>query len=279
MRNSVLLLLLAFACPVAGRAAEAPTVILTSDSEHYRQALEGFSEAWGSTLTVIAAAAPLPKGARAFVTFGGRAAARAWPKDAVVVACLAPLLLSVEDDAVTSVSILPEPAQVITRAAALVPGLGVLRVLWSSDASRADAEALAAAGTGRGVTVLLERVSPPSSLPVVLRELKGKTDGLWLMPDPALVSADNIAVLRDYAAVKKIPFLSATEGLAERGATATIAASFRDMGRAAAASLRARLDGTAGPEVSHPARVIVTVNAAAARDLGLRSESADKVLP
>lgn len=254
---------------------------MSSDSQRYLQALAGFTEAWGSTVPVVAAGAPLPAEARVFAAFGGMAAAREWPRDAVVVACLAPSIAVVPDDAVTHVSLLPDSGVLVSRARSLFPALRVLRVLWSSELSRDDVEAIVRAGDERGVIVLSERVMPPSRLPDHLRELHGKADALWLMPDPTLVTADNFAILREYAASKKLPLLAPTEGLAELGATAAIAVTFRDMGRAAAVSLRARLAGGAEPEVVRAGRVTVIVNAAAARAAGLSPEieSADKVLP
>jgi len=273
--------LLALALLGARAASAAPTGVLSSDSGHYRQALEGFSEAWGSTVAVVAAGAPLPADARVFVAFGGRAAAREWPSDAVVVACLAPSATTGPNDRVTHVSLLADPSVLITRLRGLFPKLKVLRVIWSSETSRDDTDALVKAAAERGVAVLSERVSPPSRLPASLRELRGEADALWLMPDPALVTAENFAILREYAAARRLPFVAPTEGLAERGATAVIAVTFRDMGRAAAASLRARLDGRGEAETVRSDRVVVTVNGSAARAIGLvgRFESADKVLP
>lgn len=260
-------------------SAEGPAAVLSSDSPPYRQALEGFTEAWGSSVTVVAAGGSLPAQAWAFAAVGGKAAGRRWPRDAVVVALLAPSVADDPGDAMSRVSLLPEPRALVARMRALVPGLRVLRIFWSSEPARVDAEALAAAGERQGVVVLSERVTPASSLPGRLRSLAPEADALWLMPDPALVTEANFAVLREYAAARKIPLLAPTEGLAERGATATIAATYADMGRAAALSLRARLAGRAEPEVVYPARLSVTANGPAARAVGLSLEAADKVLP
>ena len=274
-----LAVLLALFC--AGPAAAGPTAVLSSDSGHYRQALEGFTEAWGSTVPVVAADAPFPAEARVFVAFGSKAAAREWPRDSVVVVCLTPSVAAVPDDPVTHVSLLPDPEILVKRMLDLVPTLKTLRLFWSSETSRDDAEALVKAGAGSGVAVLSERVSPPARLPEFLRGLHGKADALWLMPDPALVNEGNFAVLREYASAEKVPLLAPIEGLAERGAAATIAVTFREMGRVAAGTLRARLDGRAEPEFVRAGRVNVTVNAAAARAVvpALRLEGADKNLP
>ncbi|MCR4296153.1 MAG: hypothetical protein NUW21_11515 [Elusimicrobia bacterium] len=260
-------------------SAEGPAAVMSSDSPHYRQALAGFLEAWGSSVPVVAPGRSLPPEAWAFAAIGSKAAARRWPRDAVVVACLAPSVVSDPDDAVTRVSLLPAPEALVARMRALVPNLWVLRIFWSSESSRVDTEALVWAGERQGLVVLSERVTPASRLPGYLRSLRGKADALWLMPDPALVTEENFAILREYAAAREIPLLAPTEGLAERGATATIAASYRAMGRAAALSLRARLAGRTEPEIVYPRGATVTANGPAARAVGLKLESANKVLP
>lgn len=280
MRISLLLMALSGAV-AAGGSPTPPVAVLSSDSVHYRQALDGFTEAWGSTVTVVSAGQLPPPQAWAFVAIGSKAAARRWPRDAVVVSCLAPSAAAGEGEGVTRVSLLPDPAILVSRLRALAPKLHVLRVLWTSESSRGDTEALVAAGENQGLVVLSERIDPPSLLPQRLRGLGDPTDGLWLMPDPALVNEQSFATVREYAAARKIPFFGPTEGLAERGAAATVSVTFHEMGRAAALALRAKLSGRPGPETVRAARVTVTVNAAAARAAGLgpRFEGADKILP
>lgn len=280
MRIALLLMALSGAVAAGGSPAP-PVAVLSSDSVHYRQALDGFTEAWGSTVTVVSAGQLPPPQAWAFVAIGSKAAARRWPRDAVVVSCLAPSASAGDAAALTRVSLLPDPAILVSRLRALAPKLHVLRVLWTSESSRGDTEALVAAGENQGLVVLSERIDPPSLLPQRLRGLGDPTDGLWLMPDPALVNEQSFATVREYAAARKIPFFGPTEGLAERGAAATVSVTFHEMGRAAALALRAKLSGRPGPETVRAARVTVTVNAAAARAAGLgpRFEGADKILP
>lgn len=265
----------------AGVSSAPPVAVLSSESAHYRQALDGFTEAWGSTVPVILAGQLPPPQAWAFVAIGSKAAARRWPQDAVVVSCLAPSASAGDAAALTRVSLLPDPTILVARLRALAPSLRVLRVFWSSESSRSDTEALVAAGEDQGLVVLSERVDPPSLLPERLRGLDGPADGLWLMPDPALVNEQNFATVREYAAARRIPFFGPTEGLAERGAAATVSVTFREMGRAAALALRAKLNGRPGPETVRAARVTVTVNDPAARAAGLgpKFTGADKVLP
>jgi hypothetical protein len=257
--------------------------VLSSDSGHYRQAYEGFQEEWGSSVPYALLGAPAPAAApAAIVAFGSRAALSQWPASSLLETCLAPGARPRSRGELLRVDMLPDPEALVDRMRKLLPGLKTLRVLWSSDFESEDAAELIAAARARGVAVLEERIEDPDELPQRVRAFAGKADALWLMPDPALVNARNFAALREYAAAARVPFLAPTEGLAEKGATATLAASFRDNGRAAAAALKARLRGGAPTDRVHPRSLFVTVNASAARETGLSVTEAggvDRTVP
>ena len=273
------LLGLALALAGAGARARAAEVlaVLSSDSSHYRQAYEGFKEAWGAPVPA-ATAGSVPAGrVDASVAFGSRAALSEEAASPVLVTCLAPGAVLKRETSVIRVSLLP-PADVLAdRIARLLPGLRALRVLWSSDSERREVDELAAAARARGFAVISERVENPEALPVSLRAFQGRADAFWLMPDPALVNAQNFATLREYAKAARVPFLAPTEGLAEKGATATLAVSFRDLGRAAAEALKARLAGRPVAERVHSDRVAVTLNRAAALETGMDAAAAGGV--
>jgi hypothetical protein len=273
---------LALACAGTARAADV-LAVLSSDSGHYRQAYEGFQEAWGSTVPVFFVGQEIPPGARdAVIAFGSRAAVREGPLTPLLVTCLAPGARPQLLGAQVRVELLPAPSALAAGLKNLLPRMTALRVLWSSEFEREEVDDLAAAAKERGFTVLSERIDDPEDLPARLRAFSGRADALWLMPDPALVNAQNFKTLREYAAAARVPFLAPTEGLAEKGATATLAVSFRDIGRAAAAALKARLQGGASPSHVYSDRMVVTVNAAAAREIGMDLSAkggVDRTLP
>lgn len=273
-------LLPAAAAPAAARDVLA---VLSSDSDHYRQAYEGFQEEWGSSVPYVLLGRgddPAPD-ADAVVAFGSRAAIREWPGSVLLETCLAPGARPARKDAL-DVLLLPEAPALVARMRRLLPGLKVLRVLWSSDLEDAEVGELSDAAAAQGVKVISERVENPARLPEKVRSFAGSADALWLMPDPALVNAKNFAALREYAAAARVPFLAPTEGLAEKGATATLAAPFRDVGRAAAAALKARRRGETVRSPCHPSRIVVTVNESAAKAVGFDLKAAsgvDRVIP
>ena len=272
-------LALAWAAPAR---ASGVLAVLSSDSAHYRQAYEGFQEAWGSSVPVVLVGSVPPGPRDAIVAFGSRAALSEETRGALLVTCLAPGALPRRAGGVIRVSLIPPEAELVSRLKALLPRLESLRVLWSSEFERGEVDDLAAAAKERGLRVISERIENPEDLPARVRAFSGRADALWLMPDPALVNSQNFHILREYAKAARVPFLAPTEGLAEKGATATLAVSFRDVGRAAAAALKERLAGRAVPDHIHPDRVVVTVNAAAARDVGMDLSAAggvDRTIP
>jgi len=273
---------LALACAVPA-GASGVLAVLSSDSGHYRQAYEGFQEAWGSSVPFILLGEPMPAVPRdAIVAFGSRAALKEGPVAPLLVTCLAPgarpQLLGLQ----LRVDLLPSPELLAGSLKKLLPRMKVLRVLWSSDFESGEVAELAAAARARGFSVVSERIEDPEDLPARVRAFAGQADALWLMPDPALVNVGNFKTLREYAEASRIPFLAPTEGLAEKGATATLAVSFRDIGRAAADALKDRLGGKAEPEHVHPDKIVVTVNGTAARAIGMDLRAAtgvDRTLP
>lgn len=255
--------------------------MLSSDSGHYRQAYEGFQKEWGSPVPFSVGGEP-DRRADAVVAFGSKAALRDWSAFPLLVTCLAPGAHPASAREVLRVDLLPEPALLIARMKKLLPRLKVLRVLWSSDYEDAEVGELSEAAESQGVTIRSERVIHPGRLPERLRTLSGQVDAVWLMPDPALVNAANFATLREYSAAARVPFLAPTEGLAEKGATATLAAPFYDVGRAAAAALKARLRGERPRDPAHADRIVVTVNASAARAAGwdlTAAQGVDRTIP
>jgi len=272
---------LALAGAGAARAADV-LAILSSDSSHYRQAYDGFREAWGASVPVAMAGSVPARRVDAIVAFGSRAAQSEEASSPLLVTCLAPGAAPKREGAVIRVSLVPSADELAARMKRLLPGLVRLRVLWTSEYERPDVEELAAAAREHGFSVISQRVEDPDALPARVRAFPGRADALWLTPDPALVNAQNFATLREYARAARIPFLAPTEGLAEKGATATVAVSFRDVGRAAADALKARLEGGSVPGRVHSQRVVVTVNAAAAREIGMDVSPArgvDRTIP
>ena len=271
--------LAAAAClPAAGADIVA---VLSSDSPHYRQAFEGFQEAWGSPVPHFMIDGDTPT-ARVVVAFGSKAALQDWPPETHLVACLAPAARAGRDGGILVVDILPEHLRLFDRIKTVLPRVRTIQILWTSTSQSADVEGLSEDAALAGLTVRAARLPSADALPEALRSIQGRADALFLMPDPVLVNATAFAILKEYSKAARIPFLAPTEGLAEKGATATFAAPFREIGRAAALALKSHLAGTESRPRVHSHVLTVTVSASAAADAGLDVEGlkgVDRIVP
>lgn len=247
MRGLALALLLLPAA-VPARAQEVAAV-LSSDLSAYREALAGFEAAYGSTVPVLSAAARirLSTGTRVVVAFGVKAALKTYPKNVVLVYCLAPTadLEPAGPPRAVYVPMVPRPRGLLARLKKAQPSLKVLAVVWQ-DPSRADYIArLERRADALGLSVLSLQIDGVDELPARLREARDDFDAVWLLPDPQIVTPESFSILRGFSRSTGAPFYAPTEALARRGASGVITVSFREIGRAAAKAAAAAAAGQA----------------------------------
>lgn len=273
------------------RAAAQPVVaVLSSESPVYREALLAFHEAYGAEVptSVLGPGTPrIEPGTRVVVTFGARAALRAYPRRVTVVYSLAPGARLAPPERVgpaVSVQMLPPARDVLLRLRRLQPALDPLLVLWSSPALDEYRREFRRAAEELGLTLIDVELGGPEQVPDLLRRLKRRPGALWIPPDPRIVTPEVFEMLRGYAAAKGVPLYAPTSSLAEAGAAASVGASVKEIGRATADAVRRVEAGEKVPDRVFPERVESTVNLRACAEFGLRLSSealrsAERVLP
>lgn len=271
-----------------GAWAQEVVAVLSSELGPYRQAFDGFQNAFGrpvSTIVLQGQEPTLPSETRIVVTFGGRAAQGPYPDHVLVISCMAPGgAWSRRHGTAIEVPMLPRAAAVLVRLRDIQPTVKRLAVLWASAPFEPYVRDMREAAAAMGITLLAEQLDGPDGLPDRLRALLEMTDALWLLPDPVLVNARSFSVLKEYSWSNRVPFYAPTAGLVEQGATAAIANSFREIGRTAALAARRTLDGESVGATAYPERIEVTVNVTAAGKTGLAIpppalQRVDRVLP
>lgn len=272
-------LLLVCAClaiPGTGGAQEV-VAVLSSELPPYLEALEGFQEAFGKAVRHVSLASGEPSigpETRVVAAFGGKAALKTYPEQAVVIYCLSPgIQLAPNDrrqDAV-KIPMLPRAGFVISRLREFQPALKSLVVFWISEAMAPHIQDMGQAASSFGMTLLDERLASQDDLPERLRwVLRKGADGLWLPPDPVLINARSFALLKAFCQANRIPLYVPTSGLVEQGAVASVSCSFREMGRTAGKAAREALLRNVRPGVSYPEVVETTLNLNAAANIGLQ---------
>lgn len=276
-----LLGLLGFAAALAAEPAAAPApgavaAVLSSDAAYYTEALEGFRAEMGADApaTVLPAVPAWPAGVKVVVAFGARAVRADPPKGAVLVYALAPGTRVEPGRRAVRVAMMPPAPRIIGRLKELMPDARTLAVFWTSAPFEETVRAMREAGSASGIKVWAERVAGEDELPDRLRALRDEPDAIWLPPDPALVTPQNFAVLREYSWARGVPLVAPTAGLAERGAAIALASSYREIGRAAARAAQAALARGRLDAVAYPERLETAINPGAAAKAGLKFTAA-----
>jgi ABC-type uncharacterized transport system substrate-binding protein len=252
-------------------------VVLSSESGPYEEALAGFRESFSqpfATLVLSKGDPDIPKSTHLIVAIGGKAAM--YPYEAwrvPLIYCVAPGVYANREQHTgpqTKVYVSPPPRILLQKLKELQPGLRRLGALWVGESALTYGPALKHEGERLGVTVLTERLKSPDELPDYLRAIKGRADALWIAPDPQLITPQSFGMMRQFALNNSIPLYASIDGLADKGAAASVSVSFHEMGRKAGVMAMQALAGTSEvPTAAYGDTVSVTINTAAAVQSGL----------
>lgn len=261
-------------------AAAAPSVaadaavhaVLSADTRPYQEAWEGFRDELGAQASMGVAGSSIPSAARVVVAFGTKAALAEYPPSVKLIVSMAPSVAAPRRgrSATPRVAMAPDPRALIDGAKSVQPRLTRLAMLWKSEFYGAQyLPLLRAAGKSSGVEIVSVEIDDDEGVPDRLRALYGRVDAMWLPPDPLVVNQTNFLALRDYSLANRVPLYVPVPSLADRGATASIGASFRSVGREAAKVARRILDGADAAPLAFPSPTEITVNRDSAKTVGL----------
>ncbi len=144
-----------------------------------------------------------------------------------------------------------DPEMVLAQFQVFAPDvrrLGILLSVSNSDPSVGRAiQAAREAGYRGARRVTSSRDAPPAGHP-------GDMDGIWLLPDPLVITPSHFNLVRTLANRARVPVLSYTETLVDAGALICVAPDRAAIGRLAAEQVRAVMEPGATPG-SMPAKV------------------------
>lgn len=261
------------ACPA--RAAGDTVAVLSSASGAYIEAFSAFQAEYGAGVRHFDSSrgkAVIPPGTDTIVTFGTKAMAQEYPREANVVSCLAPGYFFRQhgrDGRAIKISMLPSFPKLLATLKKVQPQLKRLRVFWMVDSYSEFRAQFTDAGEEAGVQITAVKVSKIDELPVLLRGAQGEMDAFFLPPDPLLISPESLMIFREFSWSNGIPMYASTKGIAREGATASVGVSFTESGVAAARTAKGLLAGEPQPAVVFPEKIELTINASAARKCGL----------
>lgn len=270
--------------------AQDVVAVLSSNLVPYREALEGFQEVFGEsvpTYNLSENSPKLPPGTRVVVSFGGKAALFPYPEAVTLIYAMAPGIdfkFAKRPGPSVQIEMLTDERAIVPKLKDIQPALKRLAVLWVSNSIDDNVERMQEASAPMEIEIVPERLKSPDELPERLRSIYKDVDAIWLMPDPFLINSQSFAVLKEFSWSNKVPLYVPAAGLVEQGATASISASFREIGRAAASAARRVLAKKPVEDPVYPEKVETVLSLKAATNAGLLIppdvvKSLDKVVP
>ncbi len=249
------------------------TAIVSSELGPYVQAYEGFENAIGGRSNVqrkSPSAAELSESTRFVVAFGGRAASLDFGNKVTLVYCLSPTTSIDRVHKTVKIQMTPSPEILAYTLHRLQPKLRRLGVLFMAGSYEGYVRQLSQSAKLLGIDVAYQKVEELDNLPDHLRGLKKETDALWIPPDPQILSADNVEILKEFCAMNHIPLYTSLLGLVEKGATAGIAPSYRQIGKTAASVLQKLQRGEVVPAEVFSEQIDIMVDKPLALSFGLQ---------
>lgn len=264
----------AFLAGVGVGQAQGVVAVLSSGSGYYTESLEGFEKEWGQKVMSVNIAnrkLDIPQGTGIVVAFGAKAALQPCP-DTVKMIYWAPGLVPgqiVSACEKVKVSMLPRPGILLAKLKEMQPGLRNLRMLYISSDFAQYAEELKRSASAFGISFRPEKIHNAAQVPDRLRAMNPKPDAIWLAPDPMLINPQNFSTLKEYSWTNLVPLYTASSGLVEQGATASVAADFFEIGRVTALAARRALAEEHDSQEIYPELIGTSVNLSAASKAGL----------
>ncbi len=279
-----LLLWLALAWQPA-QAAEV-TVLLDGNVAQYREA-QSAAKAVLPEATMLDVSAPdlkpqLERTASAggvVLAIGHKALLAAQGSGATVVFCMVLGPSASPAKNVTGLRLEVAPSLQLSFIRRVHPGARRLGMIYDARSWSAYVQEATQAATAQGLTLVPRAVSDAREVRAALGEIAGNIDALWLIPDPTLVNIEIFNFLLVSTLERKLALFGFFADFTRRGALASIAPDYAEIGRQAG-KLAAELAGKpAAARSPLPASLAspggLTINAKTARQLGI--ELSDEV--
>ena len=140
-----------------------------------------------------------------------------------------------------------------------VRSLGILVHAGNTDPS---IEAAVKAGEAAGYTVVLRKAQTPRDIRRMQSALVRDCDAIWLLPDPKVITPENVYALRTLTVRARVPILAHSAHLVEAGALLAVTPDSAAVGRLAAEQVQATLQpgatpATLAPLIPEQARVVL----------------------
>ncbi|MEW6744123.1 MAG: TonB-dependent receptor [Planctomycetota bacterium] len=172
----------------------------------------------------------------------------------------------------TGVALGVDPEALLTTYRLFAPQLSRLGVIHSRGFSPALLATAREAARALGLELVAESVRDRREVRGAFEQLKERVDALWMVADPAVITAESFLYLAEQCRAAKLPFFVFSENFVRAGGFLAVAPNYAYLGDQAAVLARRILLSGESPSslaVEPPVGTSIIVNADVAKEIGL----------
>ena len=129
-----------------------------------------------------------------------------------------------------------------------------------------------------GIDLVLREVRNPRDTAGRLEQLKGKVDGLWMIPDTTAVTVENMDAFFRFSLDQQLPLVTFARQYLGKGAFAAIEADRVDLGSVMVEQVRKLLGRDGDPYVADPRKLRLWTSDSVARKLGISAIGLERIV-
>jgi len=264
-------------------------IVRSADIKPYKDAIRGFRDACDCAVREVvlrngeSVKTILSDRSSAVVAVGTAAfnKVRSHPAQQIVYIMVMPSEVpSALERNISGVGMDPSPAAYLAAMNEIVPRAKRVGLLYDPKQTGPFVREAQLAAKTAGMELVVRPVEDLADMPSALERLRGKTDIIWMLPDPTVFTPETVELLLRFSFEHNVPVISFSRKYVAMGAVASLDVDPYDMG-AQAAGIASRLSaGGIGP-IREPARMTrLFINAHVVKKMGLtiREETLKKAV-
>jgi putative ABC transport system substrate-binding protein len=264
-------------------------IVRSGDLKPYQEVIRGIREAGNCTVREMALRAGdgqdeiLAKSPDIIVAIGTSAFKKVRTVNNVPVVYAMAMPSEVESSRepnISGVSMDVSPARYVSAIRDLFPGAARIGILYDPRHTGAFFEEAAKRARAAGMEVVSRQVQNSSKISAALTGMHGAIDVFLMLPDPTVVTAENVELLLRFSFQQAVPVLTFSRKYVEMGAFASLDTDPYDMGLQAGemANRLVRSKQDALREYARTSSLSVNTNVAAKMGFRIRAEILKKVM-
>jgi putative ABC transport system substrate-binding protein len=134
-------------------------------------------------------------------------------------------------DNLAGVSLHINPKEQLTIIKNTLPGIKKIGLLYNPDNTGSFVERAQFVARSKGIELFLKKVYRPNDVPTLLKDMKGKVNAFWMLPDLSVVTSETVELLFLFSIENGIPIITFSKKYLEMGALISLDIDAYDIGK------------------------------------------------